>query len=468
MELAKISGFPAGRAVAEKLKQLMHRAVEIAQLKKDPDEAACGFAHAAIQFIAAEEDTLCPSTALAAVQATTRILVRTTAPRRHLIVGTDYFRFLANMASHIMTPVRGDVLKAQDRTICYLASDIYRIGGHTRVVEDLIRSAPNYRHMIIVTNPEQWEAVRIKSAIRQGIDCEILVLEGDDTTAKLREAARILKVNAPSSLVGLGHPDDPMVPILLSWAKAGQKLHIHHADHLFSIVPKSKDITVVILFRGAEAALRSEGIDNLAYLPVTCTDPQTIRTIDQGGAFPKSDAQVFTTATSGSPNKFAPRGAANYLDLLKTRYSARSGRHVHFGPLGRDTLTEVDALLSRLKRHQDFVQVPFVPYLSHALATLRPDLYIGSYPLGGKRASIEAMAAGCPIAAWQNEGYHSAAEIIYPEHLRWRDLSELAMALTGFTEETGKLHQSCSRDYFERHHSEAVMQDKLLSLLGAG
>jgi hypothetical protein len=467
-ELVRIAGFNDGPAIAEHLKNLMHRAVQNAQEEKDPDGAATsGFARAAIEYLVAKEGDLDLSTLLATVQATTRILFRTTAARRQLIAGVDYFQFLAFLANRIALPVLQNVILAQGRTICYLASQIYPIGGHTRVIEDLIRLAPSYRHVLIVTNPEDWETVRVESAIRRGTHCELCVLEGTDTIAKVREGARILAANAPSTVVAVGHPDDPIVPILLSMTPAGKKLHVHHADHMFSLVPSSKDIPVVVLFRGAEGALRSAGIDNLVYLPVTCTDPRLIAAVDQGGPVPRSGAHVFTTTTSGSSNKFDPRAGADYLDLMEMRYRARGGRHVHFGPLMPDTLAHIDLLLSRMRRHGDFVHVPFVPYLSHALATLQPDLYIGSYPMGGKRASVEAMAAACPIAAWQTEGYHSAAEIIYPEHLRWNNLSELAAIITGFSEQTGKLHQEYSRDYFEQNHSEAFLRDGLYSLLEA-
>jgi hypothetical protein len=181
-----------------------------------------------------------------------------------------------------------------------------------------------------------------------------------------------------------------------------------------------------------------------------------------------SASERFTTATCGAAGKFAPRRGRDYVALLEARYAARDGRHIHIGPIDNEPLEKIDALLARIGRRGDFVHIPFVPHLSVALAIIRPDLYVGSYPMGGKRASVEAMAAGSPFAAWQKEGYHSAAEGIYREHLRWDDLDDLSAIIAGFTARQRSWHAIRSRRFFDRFHSQHILKQRLADLLSKG
>jgi hypothetical protein len=464
-EFATFVGAANATWVAEPLRALMDQA--------DGDwpieTAAAKFAEDVVAWAKRMEGALDLPALMATVHLAGLILFRATEGRRRLQAGVALYQLLADAASRAswLYRRRTPPNKSTDASkvagcICYLASEIYQLGGHTRLIEDFVRLAPGYRHVVLVTSCGRPLA---ESALRPGTDCELYVLEETDRLAKLQSGLRILEEIAPDAVLGLGHPFDPLVGLLIEFYRPRRKVHVHHADHSFSLVPAAKDFPVAVLFRGAAEALRTAGVRRIVHLPVTCTDPRSSMAAGAAVALPPLDNSPFTTATSGSPNKFDPRSDADYLDLLAVRYSAKHGRHLHFGPLRPEMVEQIEALQLKLGRTGDFVQIPFVPYLSVALAAVRPDLYVGSYPMGGKRASVEAMAAGCPIAAWQQEGYHSAAEIVYPEHLRWDDLDELAGILVNFTQEKREWHSQRSRECFERNHSEAMLRDHLFSLL---
>jgi len=453
-----------GLLVSRDLKTLLRAAVEEAGNSEDAEErAAYSFAAQAVTFLRCRSEVFDVITLLAAMRSVGRILFLTTRRRRQLLAGVEYFELLGSLASRIeLSPPPRSV---SNRTVCYLASEISPLGGHTRVLEDFIRLSSPSEPVLVLTNLNNLDEGCLRHALREEISCPIYFLEGTDLVSKVRAGERMLNELAPSSIIEVGHPYDPIIPLLLSMSRAPQKVHVHHVDHGFSFVPRSSDIAVALLFEGAAHKLRAAGIDNLIHLPVTCRDPMETKVSDDAAPQAPAAADIFTTATSGSREKFEPRAGCDYSDLLQARYRAREGRHVHFGPLEPEVLESINALLSQEGRDADFIHVPFVPYLSIALAALKPNVYVGSYPMGGKRASIEAMAAGCPITAWDREGYHSAAEVVYPEYLSWSSPAEFAEKLSRFASRTYDDQSKYSRRHFEKYHSERLLKEKLHSML---
>jgi hypothetical protein len=464
-EFAQFVAVAGAAAVAGSLKVLMDQAAT----DRPIEAATTKFAADVVTCLKDQGDALDLRTLMAAIHLAGLVLFRATEGRRQLLAGVTLYRLLRDAASRAASYRLQSISSSSPTSrevagcVCYLATALYRLGGHTRLIEDFIRLAPGYRHVVLVTKSSGMPA---EDSLRPGTDCELHLLDEADADEKLRSGLRILNEVAPDVVVALGHPFDPVVGLLTEIYRPAKKVHVHHADHSFSLVPAERDFPVAVLFPGAAEALRRAGVSHVIHLPVTCTDPRS-SIADTAASLPAPDEGRFTTATSGSANKFDPRAGADYLELLAMRYAAMGGPHIHFGPLRPDTLQQIDALLMELGRTGDFVQIPFVPYLAAALAAVKPNLYIGSYPMGGKRASIEAMAASCPIAAWQQEGYHSAAEILYPEHLRWRDLDELGAILRGFTREKQDWHAQRSRQWFERNHSEQILRERLLEILAA-
>jgi hypothetical protein len=446
----------AAAPVASQIKNLVAQATAVSLTEARPGHAiGHRFTDLVVKWLDANASELNPISRLAAVELSGRILFQYTEPRRQLIAGTAFNRILANQ---VLPLASGRAASNGNRTVCYLTSMIYSDGGHSRVLEDLIRLVPDHRHHVIVTNSEHYDPSAFNYFLRPATNCEITVLTGSYQISKLFAGLQALEEINPLAIIDLGHPYDPVVQMMLERFPAKKRLHVHHADHSFSLIPVSGEISVAAFFPGAAEALQMSGVSRLIHLPLTCTDPASVSSGIEA-AVPSYDASVFTTATSGGANKFDRRLGQSYVELLKHRYLARSGRHVHFGPLRPETVFEIESLVSALGRREDFVQIPFVPYLSVALAALRPNIYIGSFPMGGKRASIEAMAAGCPIAAWQSEGYHSAADIIYPDRLRWNDLTELANIVGRSTKQNEDWQSRRSRAFFEEFHSESRLKE---------
>ncbi len=399
-----------------------------------------------------------------AVALASDLLVDMTRPQREMIAGTAFFDTLATVARWWHDGTRTELVCSDEPAInarahvVHLATGIHATGGHTRVIEDIIRLAPQCRHTLLLTDLESIGADAMRAELRTGIDCVVETLGPGSIQQKFLSGLARLRQLAPDAMVAYGNPNDPLAAMLLAEARIAKRWHVHHADHSFSIVPARTDIPVMTLFPRAAEGLHQQGIDTIVPLFVTCVDPMS-GALDSSLVAPPDGR--FSTLTCGGSGKFRDRGPHTYLDLLRVRFTARDGHHTHIGPLSPSTLKATANLMRSLGREHDFTHIPFVPHLAQTLLTLRPSLYIGSFPMGGKRASVEAMAAACPITAWDREGFHCAADIMYPEHLGFADLAQFGRGVADFSTPDYVRHARLSRTFFETTYAEANLHRRL-------
>jgi hypothetical protein len=168
------------------------------------------------------------------------------------------------------------------------------------------------------------------------------------------------------------------------------------------------------------------------------------------------------TATSGGFHKFDTSYLIeqipyrhNYISLLPLIMKASGGEHHHIGPLPYHVLAEIE---EQLKSHdialERFIHTSWVENLASELIRRNVDLYVGSFPLGGGRATVEAMGAGIPLLL--HEYYVSAfftdvAEA-YPRALKWRTPDELESVISGITPDLLADHSACARAFYEKEH----------------
>ena len=87
--------------------------------------------------------------------------------------------------------------------------------------------------------------------------------------------------------------------------------------------------------------------------------------------------------------------------------------------------------LDELSCRERFVHVGRVSHLASALSELAPSVYIDSYPIGGGKAIVEAMAAGLPICAATHDPSLDSSSFCYPECFRWTHPAEVRDDLGG-------------------------------------
>ena len=138
------------------------------------------------------------------------------------------------------------------------------------------------------------------------------------------------------------------------------------------------------------------------------------------------------------------------------------GLHIHIGHLHNETLVQISDGMAQAGLPKDrFRWISSVPDLWEALLELKPNLYIGSFPIGGGRATVEAMGAGLPLLIYDNyrSMFLSVVNEIYEGAMVWRTEAELLGHLRNLNLPTLLKQAQMSRAFYEEHHEPELLRD---------
>lgn len=335
---------------------------------------------------------------------------------------------------------------------CILASEIFALGGRALLAKDLATA--------LHEKPELWltkDQSPSPEAVAHAGSLRIRTFPGNNLWQKTLALVSALGKNRPRRLFLLHSPDDVTAAAV---AAAGQKMGcqlylLHHADatpcsglflpdcQLIDFTPRAAAFSRYLL-----------GLESI-WLPLTCPDPKPPkRTFKASG--------TMTTATSGHPTKFRIMAHPDYPELICSLLQATNGRHLHIGALDRKIKRDLAQKLASGKVPNDrFVHVEWVPNLARALLEYQVDLFINSYPIGGARTVVEAMAAGTPTV-WQSPSPELdpiRAQMRYPQAPVWRTLDDLTRLATQFDAGEFTHQSSCARAHYERCHHPRIWQE---------
>jgi hypothetical protein len=273
-----------------------------------------------------------------------------------------------------------------------------------------------------------------------------------------------LSALAPRTTRLVLHPFDSVAIAAVQPELTGELVFLHNADHNLTLgVTLAHALHVDFHAKGFYNCREREGVRNNVMWPLTATD--------LGPRSPSYAGAPIRTCTCGGVEKFSPQFTRDlvpypfrYEALAPLIPATTGGAHVHIGPLSDEALAAIGEGLDTLGVSRDrFFHVPSVPNLWEALKTLEIDLYVGSFPLGGGRATVEAMGAGLPICIHSN--YRSimlSVEMeIYEGAIVWRTPEDLVRCLSGLTPEVLERHSRAARGYYEQHHRPALLQAAL-------
>lgn len=344
----------------------------------------------------------------------------------------------------------------------YLATELYMFGGHSRMLEDFVRSAPECDHLVIVSNffrtgggaAQAHEQLKTLGAKVQVLENGLSIV---DRTLRLMA---LLNEHPAQACILFNHHQDVSIVAACQPEYCSNYYFYHHADHNLCLGARVKHFRHIDLTTPQFHRCEVWQGDNI-YLPISCAD----RSLRWGSRGRSGDALV--TATAGSWVKFSSEYHVSFEDFLCVTLGQTGGRHVHFGDIPVDLL---GSLRRRLKENgiepARFEHVAWVPSLWDAVVDRRVDVYLTSFPVGGARSVIEMLGAGVPVIFHANPSpYFVAEKLRYPEAGCWTYLDQLAEALTAYSsDEVLQHHSARAREHFERYFSDTVFKQALRAL----
>jgi len=352
----------------------------------------------------------------------------------------------------------------QDQPIfTYVVTKLQKSGGHTRVIEDFIKSQPGAQHIILSTElngKSDTDYLINLLAKQENIGFEPAPKESyHKRLAWLQK--RLLQINPKRVYLFNHHQDSVAVAAIQPEMKLDVSFY-HHGDHhlcLGMYLPCVEHIDPHPM--GYHNCRNMLGIDNV-YIPLTIDD--------QGGR--QAGLQflcdgLLTTCTAARSNKIEIPYFISYLELLPMLLKSTGGKHIH---IGRLTPWALFKIRRELKRHgvkpDKFIYIPWVSSVWKALHEYRVDLYIASFPYGGGLTLIEAMGAGIPVALHRHifSSILSGIDLAYSGALSWRSPDELLNYCTSLTACDLEQGSRLGRLQYEKHHTQEKLQGILNDL----
>jgi hypothetical protein len=360
-----------------------------------------------------------------------------------------------------LAPVAGG--EPREDHVVYLVTVLPKVGGHTRVLADLVRAERAARQTILISGVH--EATDLES-LADFFPSSLVALEvappGDFLSCARWLQTRLAQLR-PCRTYLLNHHYDAAAIAAAQPDLVGKLIYIHHADHMLTLgmhLPHARHVDLHAL--GFYHCREHEGVVSNVVWPVVAAD--------QGH---RVDAPFLqhghpTTCTSGRFGKFEFSYGFepvpylySYEQVVPLIIEASGGTHIHIGELSHLSLDNIQRGLAVAGlSSKRFVHIPYVPNLWRALLERGVDVYIGSFPHGGGRTVVEAMGAGLPLIIHSSyySGFVDSEAHVYEGAMIWRQPAELIALLSKLEVSQLVQHARRSRAFYEAHHRPELLR----------
>lgn len=341
-----------------------------------------------------------------------------------------------------------------------IATEIYKTGGHTRVIRDIAENIEGSAILVLTDLFGKYSSgsLSIEGIIDAFPKLAVVVMPRQPLTAKIHNLTQLILTTRARNIIIAAHHQDVVAYACCNKYLKKKQIYIHHADHNPTLGATVRHYIHTDLIPGIKRMCETNLSASCQLLPLTAQHIGNYQVPDN-----------WATATAGSFEKFTVTGEMSYPNFIQKIIATTGKPHYHFGPIPEDALSLVR---ENLAKHNfclnTFIHVPYVPTLSEALRRHPIGVYITSAPITGFKALVEALAAGIPILSYSNNSNqcstvdHYLNCHHYKSLISWSTIRELQESL-----ESLDLNQasSASTDIYRLHHSKNVFREALACLL---
>jgi len=337
----------------------------------------------------------------------------------------------------------------RDNTLI-IATEMYKIGGHTRLIADIAREV--HSPTVVLTGlfgSSHRKTPRSPDILLDTFEhAPVIALPQGSLWDKCRALSLLTQRLQPSNILYFNHHQDA-IPFVGTLGHVGsRKTLIHHCDHCPSLGNSLAGIFHVDVTDERAQTCARHLIRETRVLPLYVPDAGEKR-------FTHLRNNAFSVVTSGSPIKFVRTGEMALQNIVHAVLTSVSGQFFHIGQIEEDWIYEIKIYLQRNGIDPiRYVQLGWVDSLWDKLASLDAHFYLGSAPVGGGRAAIEAQGCGYPVIFFRNEpGSVLAVDSLFAsKQLGWTTLAELSALLRAIGSQQMHLSEQ-ARSFYDQCYS---------------
>lgn len=367
------------------------------------------------------------------------------------LVGDRFF------SQNFGSSVKSEYFRIKSDQIVIVCTGLYKYGGTSLVIRDLVRAHPGHDCTVLATNylenmtSEDLELSRIGDSAAVVSICPTTTPD-----ERLKWLIRQILDISPARIFLLNHHQDSVIIAgARPFVDKTKVLFYHHADYNICLGVHLKGAIHVDPHNvGFYNCRNKECIKNNVYIPMTVDDIGSSRV---GTNFIQSNE--LTTCSSGHFLKFRNFYLYQYADLIVSRFKVRAGKHIHIGGLPDTDIANIHRKMAEnnidLNR---FIHIAWTSSLWKTLIDKNVDLFIGSFPIGGARSTIEVMGAGIPLLMPENylSRFFSSRDIVYREAFVWKYPGDFTDIIAGLTAKALEAHSTYSRAHYDLQYNSAT------------
>lgn len=346
--------------------------------------------------------------------------------------------------------------------VMVLASNFYIYGGHSLWAEEIldIEIGLARKTSVLFTNIHGHENHQDSLAPRLEVaGVEVEHLTSPSLHGRYLAGVEAIKAFRPAVVFLFNHQYDPVaVAIALAVASICKVVFVHHADHSLSLGAACREFIHCDDYSDVYDYCRViYGHDN-HYLPVSVRD---------SGKCLKTNTHIQRTASCGTSYKYTQPYKYNYFGVIADLITRYKVKHYHIGFLPDDVLANVRDLIAQSGGDPNsFVYYPNTLSLWGFLLDHKIDLYLGSFPIGGVRAVIEAFGAGIPVLVHAPSDSSGMTElnVIAHDMPTWEELSDIDALFAQVDAQWLAWQSNRVRQQYERYYSSDVLKSFLTTL----
>lgn len=331
-----------------------------------------------------------------------------------------------------------------------IASELYVVGGHSKVVEDMVRELESPTLVLTdVLGSFRREPAHLLRLFELFEDISFIVLQQPSLWAKSRALLKLTQRLNPQSILYMQHHQDP-IPFIGTLRHLGsRKTLIHHCDNNPSLGCTLPGLSHIDHTEELATLCARHLGTQTQVLPLYVPDPGCKH-------FLPVEGQKFSVVTAGTHIKYLRSGELALSNIACTVLRNIEGDFIHIGPMEDAWREEIRAeILAQGFDPARFKPLGPVPSLSKTLQDLDAHVYLGSAPVAGGRGVLEAQGCGYPVL------FHRVADTSLPTNvdsiyadktLCWTRLDELSRVLNGIAPRLADL-SALTRRHFEQYYS---------------
>lgn len=278
------------------------------------------------------------------------------------------------------------------KRVLHVATTVYAVGGHTRLIRNWIKSFPEFEHSLLLTNQGAGEISEFLPETVKASGGVIIELPTEENSlTKARLLRRTARGNFDYVLLH-HHPNDVAPTVAFATDDCPPVAVVNHADHVFWLGASVADLVVDYCSAGKKLSDERRFAKKSTIVPylVDLREPEISRA-EARRALGIGESEV-VLITVGSSYKYKPNEKHNFFKTAKKILERSDAARIFIiGP------NETQATAENYHERMTFTgQLNDI-----TLYQIAADVYLDGFPLGGGLASLESVLLGAyPVFAY--------------------------------------------------------------------